>query len=90
MNTYYKVYLKISDTDISEYYMLRIKAFNYTNSMTDTDNISIYGKVLKICSLSTKDYYTCIGESYWILAKYCTIVTDEELIHELNKLLVFQ
>ena len=81
MNIYYKVNLKIADDNESLLYILLIERHQY----------SIEGKVLKIISLCDADRYdVAINITTNFIDRCCTLIEDQKLINELDKLMVFQ
>ena len=82
MNIYYKVYLKEFDNSESDFYILFISnGYAY-----------IEGQVLKINSLCTADKRkeTEINGTYNFSNRFYYLVTDLNVIRELDKLATFQ
>ena len=81
MNTYYRIYLNVNNSDITDLYII-------------LDSLDKHGcpqgKILKINSLTSGDegYYVGMVHEFW--HEYAYKVTKPEIINELDKLMVFE
>jgi len=76
-----KFYQCINFGGVTNFYFLEESGSNY---------LQLCGKILKINSLHINDSYLTIGSRGGFTRFKCKEVIDETIIHELNKLMVFQ